>query len=155
MPNTLSLPLNVESMAEAARAASRQLWLASLGAASVTRTWVREEAGSAFRSLVDEGAAIETRAIHLAGRELENSITRANALWRATRSTVERAVRDYAAGAVSFAEQILPRRLPRIEAFAGLAPIKPAKKAAAARAKSANARGRRPGARAKRARRAA
>ena len=44
-------------------AASRQVWLASLGAAVVTRDWAQREAGSVFRTLVKEGTAVESKAI--------------------------------------------------------------------------------------------
>ena len=46
-------------------AASRQVWLAGLGAAVVTRDWAEKEAAGVFRTLVTEGAAVESRAIRL------------------------------------------------------------------------------------------
>ena len=42
-------------------AASRQVWLAGLGAAVVTRDWAEREAGQVFRTLVKEGTAVESR----------------------------------------------------------------------------------------------
>ena len=42
-------------------AASRQVWLASLGAAVVTGEWAQKEAAPLFRTLVKEGTAIESR----------------------------------------------------------------------------------------------
>ena len=51
-------------------AASRQVWLAGLGAAVVTRGWAEKEAGSVLRNLVREGTAVESRAIRFVGAEL-------------------------------------------------------------------------------------
>ena len=58
---TFGIPSN--PIAEAAFNASRQMWLAGLGAAAVTREWARTEAGKTFRTLVKEGSAVETKAI--------------------------------------------------------------------------------------------
>jgi len=73
-------------------AASRQMWLAGLGAAVMTRDWAEKEAGGVFRTLVKEGAAVESRAIRLVGVQVESSMTKANAAWKQTRTTVDNAV---------------------------------------------------------------
>src|SRR5271166_156721 len=49
-------------VADVAFAASRQVWLAGLGAATMTRQWARNDAGEAFRILVKEGSTVEARA---------------------------------------------------------------------------------------------
>ena len=77
---------------EAAILASRQVWLAGLGAAVVTRDWVQHEAGTVFKTLVKEGTAVESRAIRLVGDSIETSVKRANGMWRQTRHTVETTV---------------------------------------------------------------
>ena len=95
--------------------ASRQVWLAGLGAAVVTRDWAEREAGNVIRMLVKEGTAVESRAFRLVGDQVESSVTRANVLWKKTRSTVETTVRAYADTAVALVRQSLPKTLPRIE----------------------------------------
>ncbi len=96
-------------------AASRQVWLAGLGAAVVTRDWAEREAGGVFRTLVKEGTAVESKAFRLVGDQVESSMTRANVLWKKTRVTVETTVRAYADTAVTLVRKSLPRALPRIE----------------------------------------
>jgi hypothetical protein len=120
------LPPN--QMTEAAYAASRQLWLAGLGAAVVTRDWVQHEAGPTFKKLVREGTAIESRAIRYVGDKLETSVTRANGVWKQGRRKVESKVKQAAVGAVALAQQVLPRSLPKIEL-----PLRSAKPKAPAR----------------------
>jgi len=60
--------------------ASRQFWLAGLGAAVVTRDWAEKEGGVVFRNLVREGTAIESRAIRYVGDRLEMSFAQANTI---------------------------------------------------------------------------
>jgi hypothetical protein len=74
-------------IAEAAINASRQMWLASLGAAAVTRDWARTEAGKTFRTLVREGSAVETKAIRDVSKRVESSVATATSLWKQTRAT--------------------------------------------------------------------
>jgi mannose/cellobiose epimerase-like protein (N-acyl-D-glucosamine 2-epimerase family) len=74
-------------IADAAFAASRQVWLASLGAAAVTRDWARHEAGKTFRTLVREGSAVEKQAIRMINDRVETSIATASSLWKQTRAT--------------------------------------------------------------------
>jgi len=91
------------------RAASRQMWLAGLGAVAVTREWAGKEAGNAFRALVREGTAVESRAMRVVGRRIDTSVARADALWRQARDTVEGATRTYADTVVTLVRQALPR----------------------------------------------
>src|SRR5258705_11937204 len=102
-------------ISEAAIHASRQVWLASLGAAVVTRDWVQSEAGNAFKTLVKEGTVVESRAIRFVGDRIENSVSLANSVWKETRKTVESTVRQAADTAVSIAQQVLPKSLPAFE----------------------------------------
>jgi poly(hydroxyalkanoate) granule associated protein phasin len=102
-------------LGEAARAASRQVWLAGLGATVVTRDWVQGEASHVFKTLVKQGAAVESRAIRFVGDQIETSVTRANVAWKHTRRTVESTVKRAATTAVNLAQQVLPRSLPKIE----------------------------------------
>ena len=125
------------ALGDTVRAASRQMWLAGLGAVVVTREWAGKEAGNAFRALVREGTAVEARAMRFVGDRLDTSVARADALWRQTRSTVEGAVKGYADNAIT----LVRRTLPRLESavVAGKAsPRKPAAKPSRAtkRAKS-------------------
>jgi putative heme degradation protein len=63
--------LNASRVADAALAASRQVWLAGLGAAIVTRDWARNDAGHVFRTLIKEGEAVETRAVRVIGKQID------------------------------------------------------------------------------------
>ena len=103
--------LNATRFADAALAASRQVWLAGLGAAIVTREWARSDAGQVFRTLVKEGTAVESRAIRIVGDQVESSVTKANVVLKRTRTAIGNVVRVYtdtAAGIV----QSLPKFLP-------------------------------------------
>jgi hypothetical protein len=110
-----NLNLQPSRLGEAAINASRQMWLASLGAAVVTRDWVQTEAGGAFKTLVKEGTVVESRAIRFVGDRIENSVSFANSVWKETRKTVESTVKQAADTAVSIAQQVLPRSLPAFE----------------------------------------
>jgi hypothetical protein len=70
-------------------AASRQVWLAGLGAAVVTREWASNGAGTMFRNLVREGTAVESRAFRYVGDSLDSSFARATTLWTRARSTAK------------------------------------------------------------------
>jgi len=109
-----TLALQPNRIGEAAIAASRQVWLASLGAAVVTRDWMQTEARGAFKALVKEGSVVESQAVRLVGDRLETSISIANTAWKETRRTVESTVKQAADAAVSFAQQVLPRSLPAL-----------------------------------------
>ncbi len=110
-----NLTLQPNRISEAAIHASRQMWLASLGAAVVTRDWVQAEAGGVFKTLVKEGTVIESRAIRFVGDRIETSVSFANSVWKETRKTVESTVKQAADTAVSIAQQVLPRSLPAFE----------------------------------------
>lgn len=99
---------------EALFAASRQVWLAGLGAAVVTREWAQNEAGALFRTLVKEGTAVESRTFRKVGERLEGSITMANDLWRSARGTVTQSVKQAAENATSLVRETLPARLPKV-----------------------------------------
>ena len=115
---------------EEALAASRQVWLASLGAAAVTRDWMQTEATKTFKTLVKEGTVVESRAVTFVGDQIEGSMTRANRLWKQTRSTVESTVKQAADAAVTLANNALPKSLPKIELPGIIAKPSKAKKAA-------------------------
>lgn len=100
---------------DAVFAASRQVWLAGLGAAVVSREWAQTEAGNVFRTLVKEGTAVESKAIRMVGDGLEVSFSRANAVWKETRRTVESTVRQLADSAVTLAQKKIPRSLPKVQ----------------------------------------
>ncbi len=99
---------------DAVLAASRQVWLASLGAAVVTRDWAQSEAGNVFRSLVKEGTAVESKAIRMVGDGLEVSITRANAVWKQARTTMQSTVKQAAETAVTLVQKNMPKSLPKV-----------------------------------------
>ena len=99
---------------DAVLAASRQVWLASLGAAVVTRDWAQSEAGNVFRTLVKEGTAVESKAIRMVGDGLEVSFTRANAVWKQARTTVQSTVKQAAETAVTLVQNNMPKSLPKV-----------------------------------------
>jgi hypothetical protein len=92
-------------VADTAFAASRQVWLAGLGAAIVTREWARNDAGDVFRALVREGSAVEARARRMIGRRFESSLALANTAWNRTRDTARATVN----GLVKSTAAALPR----------------------------------------------
>lgn len=94
--------------------ASRQVWLAGLGAAVVARDWAENEAGSVFRNLVREGTVVESRAFRVVGDRLDTSFTQANSLWKRARHTVSATVKDYADTATSLVRETLPVSLPGV-----------------------------------------
>jgi hypothetical protein len=96
--------INVNRVADAALAASRQVWLAGLGAAVVTREWARKDAGHMFRALVKEGSTVESRAVRVLGRKIESSIALATTTWNRARDTARTTV----GGLVETAAAALP-----------------------------------------------
>lgn len=110
--------------------AYRQVWLASLGAAVVTRDWAQAEAGPMFRKFVKEGTLVESRTFRIVGDQIEGSVARANAVWKRARSTMSSTVRQAADTAVTLVQNNLPRSLPKVTLPSMLAPAKPAKKRA-------------------------
>lgn len=111
--------------------ASRQVWLAGLGAAVVTREWAQAEAGSVFRTLVKEGTAVESRTIRLVGDRLEGSFAVANSFWKQARSSVQATVKQAADTAVTLVQTNLPKALPKVKLPAMLATATPSRKAPA------------------------
>ena len=104
----------VQPAGEALFAASRQVWLASLGAAVVTREWAQNEASALFRTLVKEGTAVESRTFRKVGERLEGSFSMANDLWRSARGTVTQSVKQAADTATTLVRETLPARLPKV-----------------------------------------
>ncbi|MEO8305943.1 MAG: phasin family protein [Betaproteobacteria bacterium] len=131
--------LQANRLGEAAINASRQMWLASLGAAVVTRDWVQSEAGGVFKTLVKEGTVVESRAIRFVGDRIETSVSIANSVWKETRKTVESTVKQAADTAVSIAQQVLPKSLPAFELPGVTKARKPAKRAVKSAKKPARA----------------
>ena len=107
-----NLYVSPNRISEAAMHASRQMWLASLGAAVVARDWVQRDAGGMFKNLVKEGTVIESRAIRFVGNRVENSVSLANSVWKDARRSVESTVKQAADAAVTIAQQVLPKSLP-------------------------------------------
>jgi len=114
-------------------AASRQVWLAGLGAAVVARDWAEKEASGVFRTLVKEGTAVESRAIRLVGDQVESSVTKANVVLKRTRATIETVVRAYADTAVGIVRQSIPRLAQGPASSAKVSARRPAKAAKQAR----------------------
>jgi len=92
---------NASRLAETALAASRQVWLAGLGAAAVTRHWAQNEAGNTLRALIKEGSAVETQAIRVLGSGVETSLATASSIWTRTREQVRATVTALADTAVA------------------------------------------------------
>src|SRR2546430_2887667 len=84
--------ISVNRVADAALAASRQVWLAGLGAAVVTREWARKDAGNMFRALVKEGSTVESQAIRVVGRSIDSPIALATTTWNRARDTARTTV---------------------------------------------------------------
>jgi hypothetical protein len=130
-----TIQIRTNPAADAVFNASRQVWLAGLGAAVVTREWAHADASKVFRNLVKEGTAVESRTIRLVGDSLEGSFTRANALWHQARHTVTIRVKRAANTAVTLVQNNLPKSLPKVTLPAMLTPVAkaPAKKRAVAK----------------------
>jgi poly(hydroxyalkanoate) granule associated protein phasin len=134
-----ALSFEPNRISEAAMVASRQVWLASLGAAVVTRDWMQAEAGGLFKSLVKEGTLVESRAIRFLGDRIENTVSKANIVWKHTRRNVESTVKQAATAAVGIAQQVLPKSLPAFELPMATKAAKPAAKRAHAAKRPAKA----------------
>jgi hypothetical protein len=93
--------LNATRVADAAFAASRQIWLAGLGAAIVTRDWARKDAGHVFRTLVKEGQAVETSAARVIGKQIDSSLAVATSTWNKARTTALSTVNELVETAVT------------------------------------------------------
>jgi hypothetical protein len=104
--------------ADAALAAPRQVWLAGLGAAMVTRDWARNDAGHVFRALVREGSTVESRAIRVIEKQINSSIAVARSALNTARNTTLTTVNGLVDSAVA--------ALPKFKvAVATKAPAKP------------------------------
>jgi hypothetical protein len=132
--------IRINHVGDAVFNASRQVWLASLGAAVVTRDWAQAEAGSMFRILVKEGTLVESRTIRIVGNSIEGSLSKANTMWRRARDTMQATVRQAADTAVTLVQNNLPKSLPKVTLPAMLAPAKPAKKRAVKATRATNKR---------------
>ena len=120
--------LNATRVADAALAASRQVWLAGLGAATVSRQWARNDAGHVFRTLVKEGSAMETRALRVIGKQIDSSLAVATSTWNKARHTALTTVN----GLVDTAAAALPRLKAPVVALRKVA-VKPGKTASRAK----------------------
>lgn len=87
-------------------AACRNAWLAGLGAASLTRDWLDNGAAPMLRTLVEEGALLEAKAMRVVEARVESSYARAG-------SALRRARRD-AGAAIAVARTRVPRALARL-----------------------------------------
>jgi hypothetical protein len=115
------------------RAASRQVWLAGLGAVVVSREWAGKEAGRVLGRMVREGTVVESRVLRFVGNRVEGSVGRANAIIGRARSTLRTAVKDYADTALTLVRETLPR----IPVPAPLRLAKPSRNAGTPRRKAA------------------
>ena len=111
--------LNAGRFADAAIAASRQVWLAGLGAAMVTRDWARNDASHVFRALVKEGASVESQAKRVIGKQLDLSIAAATNVMTKARVTAITTVNGLVNTAVS--------ALPKLKPYVGTKPVAAAK----------------------------
>ena len=133
MSNTIRLSVPVAG--GALFAAPRQIWLATLGAAAVTREWADKEAGTLFRTLVKEGSAVESHALRFVGNRVETSVKRANAFARDARNGVKASL-DSLAGVASLVRAKLPTVRARLDVESAAKPkraVKTAKRARPAR----------------------
>jgi Poly(hydroxyalcanoate) granule associated protein (phasin) len=79
---------NPNRAAETLLAASRQVWLAGLGTAAISRDWAQHRASDVLKGLVKQGSVVESKAIRIIGSRVETSIATAEALWNQARRTV-------------------------------------------------------------------
>ena len=117
-----SINSRAASVGDAFFTASRQVWLAGLGAAVVTRDWAEKEASTVFRNLVREGTTVESRAFRVVGDRLDTSFTQANTLWKRARRTVTTTVKAYADTAATLVRETLPTSLPSIASKTAIRP---------------------------------
>src|SRR4051794_22698673 len=96
---------NAQQLAEAALMASRQVWLAGLGAATLARRWASKDAVPFFHSLVKQGAVAESTVLHALNAEIGTSAVRAARIWNSTREAVSATVNTLAATAASVLPQ--------------------------------------------------
>jgi hypothetical protein len=100
----MSNTIRIAHVGDTMLAAPRQVWLATLGAAAVTRGWAGREAGTMFRALVKEGAVVESQALRQVGERVE----RARRLARRAQSGVATSVTSLAKAATALVRTRLP-----------------------------------------------
>jgi hypothetical protein len=119
---------------DAVLAASRQVWLAGLGAAVVTREWADKEASTMFRKLVREGTVVESRAFRVVGERLDTSFAQASTLGQRARRTVATTAKTLAEATTSLVRQAIPASTPvssnKVARPSAKRPLKRARKAA-------------------------
>jgi hypothetical protein len=120
----LSIPITPAAVL----AAPRHLWLATLGAAAVTREWAERDAATMFRSLVKEGSVVETRALNQVGKRIGTSMKRANALARTAKVGVRSSIESLASAASTFVRTKLPTVRARLDVQSAGVKRKPAAK---------------------------
>ena len=76
---------NTQQLADAAMMASRQVWLAGLGAATIARRWASKDAVPFFHSLVKQGEVAESTVLGVLNAEIGSSAARAARIWNSTR----------------------------------------------------------------------
>ena len=91
-----ALRLRIPSAGEAMIAVPRQFWLASLGAAAVTREWARKDARPMFRALVKEGSTVESAALRRAEHQMNASVRQATRLVQDVRTEFTLSARNIA-----------------------------------------------------------
>ena len=122
---------NSGNYGDVVRNASRQVWLASLGAAVVTREWAQAEAPRVIRSLVKEGTLVESRTMRVVGDRLEGTFTRANMIWQRASNQMKSTMRQAAGSAMTLVQSNLPNvKLPAMFAPAAKKAAPAAKRAA-------------------------
>ena len=136
---------NLNAGRAAALAAPRQVWLAGLGAAVMTRDWARNDARPMFRALIKEGSSVESRVIRGIGHGVESSISLAASAWKRARQSARSTVNAI----VETAAAKLPAFKVTVAAKPAVAP-KAVRKTAAKKARATKARSSRTGRRAKR-----
>jgi len=120
----LSIPITPAAVLTA----PRHLWLATLGAAAVTREWAERDAAAMFRSLVKEGSVVETRALNQVGKRIGTSMKRANALARTAKGGVRSSIESLASAASTFVRTKLPTVRARLDVQSAGVKRKPAAK---------------------------
>ena len=109
-------------------AVPRHLWLATLGAAAVTREWAERDASATFRTLVSEGSSVESRALRMLRNRVETSLKRAGALARDARRGVKSSVETLAGVASTFVRTKMPTVRASVAVESAKARRKPAAK---------------------------
>jgi hypothetical protein len=92
---------NANQAAGTVLAASRQVWLAGLGAVAISRDWAERRSGDVFKGLVKQGSVVESQAIRIIGSRVETSIETAEALWNQARRKVMSTVNTVAESAAA------------------------------------------------------